>query len=81
LLHDNVLESDETLKSNEVNEKRNKDFGEGDDCNDSYGKKFQELKVEALSIKERILKAQETVTWLKKRRATKQREIAVARLV
>ncbi|CAL9218440.1 unnamed protein product [Arabidopsis halleri] len=73
LLHDNGLGSAETMKSNEQLEnleKRNNDFGEGDACNDSYGKRFQELKVQALSIKERIIKAQKTVAWLKERTAT-----------
>ncbi|KAG7600132.1 Aminotransferase-like plant mobile domain [Arabidopsis suecica] len=80
-LHDNALGTDETMNSKEQLEdleKRNKDFGELDAGNDSYTKKFQELKVQALLLKERIIEAQKNLTWLKESRAIKQRNLAAA---
>ncbi|XP_010479545.1 PREDICTED: uncharacterized protein LOC104758383 [Camelina sativa] len=74
LLHDDGFGSEETKKSNEQFEdleKRNHDSGEGDVDNDTTEKRFQELKVLASTIEERILKAERTVAWLKERKTRK----------
>jgi len=83
LLPDDGIRSQETMKSNEqskVFEKRNNDLGEGDVDNDTTEKRFQKLNVLALSIEERILKAERTVAWLNQRRVIKQRKVAAAGL-
>ncbi|KAG7594751.1 hypothetical protein ISN45_Aa01g034860 [Arabidopsis thaliana x Arabidopsis arenosa] len=74
LRHDDGIGSEETMNSNEVFEKRNNDLGEGD--NDTTEKRFQKLQVLALSLEERIIKAERTVEWLNERRAMKQGKIA-----
>ncbi|CAL9218442.1 unnamed protein product [Arabidopsis halleri] len=77
LRHDDGIGSEETMKSNEQLkgfEKRNNDLGEGD--NDTTEKRFQKLQVLALSLEERIIKAERTVEWLNERRAMKQGKIA-----
>lgn len=81
LVHDDGgLGTKETMKSNEQLEdleKRNDDFGEGDD---SYEKNLHQLKVLTSSIQESIGRASKNVAWLKARKAMKQREIAADRL-
>lgn len=83
MLPDDGIRSEETMKSNEqlkVFEKRNNDLGEGDVDNDTTEKRSQKLNVLALSIEERVLKAERTVAWLNQRRAIKQRKVAAAGL-
>uniref|UniRef100_A0A1J3ICN6 Uncharacterized protein n=1 Tax=Noccaea caerulescens TaxID=107243 RepID=A0A1J3ICN6_NOCCA len=80
LVHDDGLGTKEAMKSNEQLEdleKRNDDFGEGDD---SYEKNLHQLKVLTSSIHESIGRASKNVAWLKARKAMKQAEIAAARL-
>ncbi|KAJ4917713.1 Plant mobile domain protein family [Raphanus sativus] len=73
LFHDTVLGSEETMKSS--------DELENVGGSDSYEKRIHNVKVLALSIEERIIKAQRNVAWLKARKATKHRGAAAARLI
>ncbi|RID56860.1 hypothetical protein BRARA_F00281 [Brassica rapa] len=75
LFHDTVLGSEEHMKSTEQLEKRNEDVGGG---NDSYEKSLHNVKKLALSIDERIARAERNVAWLKERKAAKQKKIAAA---
>ncbi|KAL1220889.1 putative serinePthreonine-protein phosphatase 7 long form [Cardamine amara subsp. amara] len=84
LVHDNVLGSEETMKPNEQLEnleKRKVGVGEEDVSNASRERRFQDLKVLALSIEERIDQVERNVAWLKERRGTKQRKIAATSLI
>ncbi|KAL1207089.1 Protein MAINTENANCE OF MERISTEMS [Cardamine amara subsp. amara] len=72
LLHDDGLGSEETMKSSEVSEDlelRNEDFGEDEVDIDITENRFQELKLLASSIEERINQAERNVAWLIERRA------------
>nr|VDD60272.1 unnamed protein product [Brassica oleracea] len=73
--HDTVLGSEETMKSSEKLEKRKEDVGGG---NDSYEKTAPSIEKLALSIDERIAKAERNVAWLKARKAAKLKKIAAA---
>ncbi|CAN7083327.1 unnamed protein product [Brassica oleracea var. botrytis] len=82
LFDDTVLGSEEPMKSSEQLEKRKEDVGDG---NDLYEKSLHNVKelaslIEklALSIDERIAKAERNVAWLKAMRAAKQRKAAAA---
>ncbi|CAN6927706.1 unnamed protein product [Brassica oleracea] len=69
LFHDTVLGSEETMKSSEKLEKRKEDVGGG------AAPSIEKL---ALSIDERIAKAERNVAWLKARKAAKLKKIAAA---
>ncbi|WZZ64244.1 hypothetical protein YC2023_075614 [Brassica napus] len=82
LFDDTVLGSEEPMKSSERLEKRKEDVGDG---NDLYEKSLHNVKelassIEklALSIDERIAKAERNVAWLKAMRDAKQRKTAAA---